>query len=480
MRDPNLLEELRGRELRGGGWSFFGSRQVSLEATSLAALCLLAERPFEALRLGKLLSGVQLADGSWPSFVGDRESSWTTAIAICALNSVNDPSKARERGESWLLRTKGQEGHWFWRWKFKTADRNVQFDPDKYGWPWISGSASWVIPTAFSIIAIEQFTVCNRSEDSEKRIHLGVEMLLDRACVDGGWNSGNSVVYGVPLRPHVGATAVALLSRSGPRVNTQTSSGVQPVVLERNPEFMALPTGTRLIARLQTPVSSAVKTPVVAAIEYNYERDGEIVIPAGSKAFGELSQVNDQGYVGIQFHTIQMPDETTQKIEGHAVGLQYQPLRGQVTGRNTGKKFLVRSLTGVGAILAATVGVQSGTGVTDALSNNVLLRERVANNVAVAGEQQLNDLAYHQNIVVTVPGNTRFYIVLAKPAGSGVGTGPAGSAPAGNPSSASGYAAAATPSVQELRELMELRRELTQMYQQQQKALIAQTAAEQQ
>jgi hypothetical protein len=276
------------------------------------------------------------------------------------------------------------------------------------------------------------------------------------------------------------ASLVFVSSGAGPRVTAQTSSSVQPVVLERNPEFIALPTGTRLIARLQTPVSSAVKTPVVAAIEYNYERDGEIVIPAGSKAFGELSQVNDQGYVGIQFHTIQMPDETTQKIEGHAVGLQYQPLRGQVTGRNTGKKFLVRSLTGVGAILAATVGVQSGTGVTDALSNNVLLRERVANNVAIAGEQQLNDLAYHQNIVVTVPGNTRFYIVLAKPTGSGVGAGPAGSAPAGNPVGATSYATAATPSVQELRELMELKRELTQMYQQQQKALIAQTATEQQ
>jgi hypothetical protein len=37
-------------------------------------------------------------------------------------------------------------------------------------------------------------------------------MLLDRACVDGGWNSGNSVVYGVPLRPHVEATAIALLA----------------------------------------------------------------------------------------------------------------------------------------------------------------------------------------------------------------------------------------------------------------------------
>ena len=207
MSNSDLLEELRGRELPGGGWSFFGARQVSLEATSLASLCLLAERPSEALRLGKLLSGVQLADGSWPSFVGDQESSWTTALAICALNSVNDPSKARERGESWLLRAKGREGHWFWRWKFKTADRNVRFDPDKYGWPWVTGSASWVIPTAFSIIAIEQFTVCNRSEESEKRIHLGVEMLLDRACVDGGWNSGNSLVYGVPLRPGSGANS---------------------------------------------------------------------------------------------------------------------------------------------------------------------------------------------------------------------------------------------------------------------------------
>ena len=41
---------------------------------------------------------------------------------------------------------------------------------------------------------------------------MGVEMLLDRACVDGGWNSGNSVVYGVALRPHVEATAIALLA----------------------------------------------------------------------------------------------------------------------------------------------------------------------------------------------------------------------------------------------------------------------------
>jgi len=37
-------------------------------------------------------------------------------------------------------------------------------------------------------------------------------MLLDRACVGGGWNAGNSLVYGVLLRPHVEATAIALLA----------------------------------------------------------------------------------------------------------------------------------------------------------------------------------------------------------------------------------------------------------------------------
>jgi hypothetical protein len=277
------------------------------------------------------------------------------------------------------------------------------------------------------------------------------------------------------------ASLVFVSATSGTRGSASTPSNAQPVVAERNWEFMVLPAGTRLVARLQTPVSSAVKTPVVAAIEYNYERDGEIVIPAGSRAFGELSQVNEQGYVGIQFHSIQLPDETTQKIEGHAVGLQYQPLRGDVTGRNTGKRFLVRSLAGVGTILAATVGVQTGTGITESFSNNVLLREQVANNVANAGQQQLNDQAYRQNIVVTVPGNTRFYIVLAQPASSAsAGAGPGSPVPTSNPGGMPGYATTSTPSVQELRELLELRQELTQMYQQQQKSQIAQTPPDQQ
>ena len=56
-------------------------------------------------------------------------------------------------------------------------------------------------------------------------------------------------------------------------------SMAQPAYIERKGVSKLLPTGSRLVARLQNSVSSAVKTPVIAVIEYNYEQGGEILIP---------------------------------------------------------------------------------------------------------------------------------------------------------------------------------------------------------
>jgi hypothetical protein len=204
--------QLRQRQLESGGWSYFVSGQESIEATCLSALGLSPECDGIDARAVEFLFESQLTGGAWPAFRGDTDGSWTTSLALSTITITNHASEACERALKWLLAEKGEEGHWLWRWKFKTVDRNVRFDPDKYGWPWTDGAGSWVIPTAFSVIAIKQYTVCARREASEARIRLGVEMLFDRACVDGGWNSGNSVVYGVPLRPHVEATAVALLA----------------------------------------------------------------------------------------------------------------------------------------------------------------------------------------------------------------------------------------------------------------------------
>ncbi|MGA9057517.1 MAG: hypothetical protein WB763_13515 [Terriglobia bacterium] len=236
---------------------------------------------------------------------------------------------------------------------------------------------------------------------------------------------------------------------------------MRPAVLEQSYFVTLLPPGTRLVARLESAVSTGVKEPVVAVIEYNFEREGEIVVPAGAKAIGQLRQADRSGNVDIRFDRLEMPDGSTQRMDGVAMDLAFRPLKGSVSGKKTGTKFLVRTFTGLGTVAAYLVGNGGSSGFYGPLSESALLRERVANKVGVAGDEELNELAFNQNIVVTVPGNTRFYIVL----GTGAVGRDAGSRQAVAPIPA-GSRFATTPTLEELRQLMQLRQELSAMYQQ--------------
>jgi hypothetical protein len=88
------------------------------------------------------------------------------------------------------------------------------------------------------------------------------------------------------------------------------------------------------------------------------------------------------------------------------------------------------------------------------------MRERLADNVATAGQEELDGLAFNQNVVVTVPGNTRFYIVVQKPS-SDHGSTPSGTRTAGT--SMAGFTGGA-PTLEELRQLMQLRSEINDLY----------------
>ena len=143
--------------------------------------------------------------------------------------------------------------------------------------------------------------------------------------------------------------------------STEIKPTLRPNSPEDTEETLALAAGTRLVARLQTPVSSAVAAPVVAVVEYNYERNGQIVLAAGAKVFGRLAQVNPSGYVGIQFSQVEMPDGTTEKIDASAMSLNFGPLKGDVSGKKTGTKFLVRTLTGMGTMASYLVGPQGSS-----------------------------------------------------------------------------------------------------------------------
>jgi hypothetical protein len=235
--------------------------------------------------------------------------------------------------------------------------------------------------------------------------------------------------------------------------------GLTPAVT-RKPAAL-LPQGTALVARLQHAVSSAAKVPVTAVIEYNYEESGELVVPAGTKAYGELSQATPQGWVTLKFHTLEFPNGQQEQITGTAISMERTALRGDVNGKNGAKKFLTRTLTGVGTIAAFAVG---GRGLTGGIDNSILLRERLASNIALAGEQELAMMAYQQNIVVTVPANTRFYLVLHE---AGVTRAPdvAPKLPTQSIASATQQQTAVRPAMsdQEMRELVQLRNELREM-----------------
>ena len=188
-------------------------KSASVETTCLALLALRdAQGPvYEKAR--RLLEHAQNPDGSWPAFIGDDlQGCWTTSLAYIALHAIETKRDAVENALPWLLRNQGREGHWLWNLKFRFADRKVRFNPDKFGWSWFPGTVSWVIPTAFALIALQQAFPCCQSEPVSNRIQLGREMLFDRACPGGGWNAGNGVVLGSPLRPHIDATAIALIA----------------------------------------------------------------------------------------------------------------------------------------------------------------------------------------------------------------------------------------------------------------------------
>jgi len=213
---------------------------------------------------------------------------------------------------------------------------------------------------------------------------------------------------------------------------------------------LGLATGTRLRARLESAASTAVRTPVLAVIEYNYERDGEIIVPAGAKAVGHIRNGDRSGYVDVQFDSLLMPDGAVVPIEAAATGLDLRPLKGKVEGKNTGKNVLVRSLSGIGQAGSMLVGQGS---LNQPLSESDLMRERVSNNVGEAGDEEVSRLAITQHIVVTISADTPIYVVLEQtPKTNQVSQQPsARSVPTSN-----------SANVEQLRQLLQLQQELNQ------------------
>ena len=278
-----VLAELILRQLPCGGWAALASSsQPALEPTCFAALAL-GSFPGGALgRAQEFLLRTQNPNGSWPAFAGDdTDGAWVTSLAVMALHDVMSAIPARMQGFHWLMSCAGREGNWLWKWKFRTTDRHVRFDPEKFGWPWFPETVSWVVPTAFAVLALNQLPCsCGGLEQFPFRVERGVEMLLDRVCPGGGWNAGNGVVYGVPVAPHPDDTAIALLALREHQRDPMVQSSVQ--YLER------------VAPSLTAPWSLAWATLALAA----YDRPINSIY-SSLVEIGDLSRVDDTGTLAL-------------------------------------------------------------------------------------------------------------------------------------------------------------------------------------
>jgi type IV secretory pathway VirB10-like protein len=190
---------------------------------------------------------------------------------------------------------------------------------------------------------------------------------------------------------------------------SQTSNTANHATSDAAPVLEMTP-GARIEAKLETQISSAVQAPVVAVVEYTYAIGDRIVVPAGARVYGQLQQADRFGFVGVKFDEIELLDGQREKIEAIGAGLDLGPIKGTVYGKNTGKNFLIRAASGVGSLAATLVGNNSSA----AFSEGDLLRERVSENIGDAGDSELMSLNVTSRVVVSVPADTKIYIVFTR------------------------------------------------------------------
>ncbi len=139
---------------------------------------------------------------------------------------------------------------------------------------------------------------------------------------------------------------------------------------------------------------------------------GRLLIPAGSRAVGKITQADASGIMNIEFSSVELPDSGSLPISAIAATTSLQAIKGQVTGKNAGKSIAIRSLAGIGQAGAMLVGQGSVNG---AVSESDLIRQRAAENIGSGADSQVMSLMTTQHIVVSVPAGTEIYLIFTKP-----------------------------------------------------------------
>jgi len=227
----NAMRLLESRVLPDGGFGARDNDTFRSDATAWAILAMSRAVPTHPLvdPARDRLATAQSSDGRVSMSKEHEEAYWPTAVSVLAWHGSRAHDPQSSLGIQFLLKTMGH--HWS-----KTPDAPTGHDPSIPGWPWIDGTHSWIEPTVLSVLALR--VVGHGQHD---RVHEGIRMMLDRQLPHGGWNYGNTTVYGRELHPMPESTGAALAGLAG--------------LVEQETVVQSLDYLQGVVSQLRTPIS---------------------------------------------------------------------------------------------------------------------------------------------------------------------------------------------------------------------------------
>ena len=201
----STIQVIKSRSASGGGYSEQASSPSRTDATAWAVLAMKAIGGRADLQdsARSYLASEQHTDGRICLAKEQPQTLWPTSLALLAWNGSDAYQKNRDLAIQFLLGVTGK--HWK-----RENNSPLEHDPSIKGWPWIENTFAWVEPTVLSILALR---LCGY--DQHPRVQEAMRLLMDRQLPGGGWNYGNTLVYGQELYPQPESTGMALVALAG-------------------------------------------------------------------------------------------------------------------------------------------------------------------------------------------------------------------------------------------------------------------------
>lgn len=215
----NCAGVLQEKQNSDGGWGYHGKTPSRVEPTCWAVSALTAagecvERSAALINARHYLLANQRKEGFWTASPEMKTGNWVTSLVCAVLSRQLGTESATSAAMEWLCMDYPLDSSPLLRFlrSFSKTKNISQHENSNRGWGWTPRTSSWVEPTAFALLAMQEFDSHRLPNVAARRRESAVGLLYDRMCPEGGWNCGNPRVYGVAGEALVLPTAWALIA----------------------------------------------------------------------------------------------------------------------------------------------------------------------------------------------------------------------------------------------------------------------------